>query len=50
MTPWVEANRLLAGPYPSEKAADRVIKKLKDKGIDCFGFTSDAGQVIDKLN
>ena len=49
-TPWVEANRLLAGPYPSEKAADRVIKKLKEKGIDCFAFTSDPGQVIDKIN
>ena len=50
VTPWVEANRLLAGPYPSQKAADRVIEKLKAKGIDCFAFTSDAGQVIDKID
>lgn len=50
VTKWVEANRLLAGPYPSEEAAQDVIRKLKKMGIDSFGFTSDAGQAIDKLD
>ena len=50
MTKWVEANRLLAGPYPSKDAARDVMNKLKAMGIDSFTFTSDPGQAIDPLD
>ena len=50
VTKWVEANRLLAGPYPSAAAAREVMNKLKALDIDSFTFTSDPGQAIDKLD
>ena len=50
VTKWVEANRLLAGPYPSKDAARDVMNKLKAMGIDSFTFTSDPGQAIDPLD
>ena len=50
VTKWVEANRLLAGPYPSAAAAREVMNKLKALEIDSFTFTSDPGQAIDKLD
>ena len=50
VTKWVEANRLLAGPYPSAAAAREVMNKLKAMEIDSFTFTSDPGQAIDKLD
>ncbi len=50
VTKWVEANRLLAGPYPSAAAAREVMNKLKALDIDSFTFTSDPGQSIDKLD
>jgi hypothetical protein len=50
VTKWVEANRLLAGPYPSKDAAREVMNKLKAMGIDSFTFTSDSGQAIDPLD
>ena len=50
VTKWVEANRLLAGPYPSAQAAREVMNTLKAKGIDSFTFTSDPGQAIDALD
>ena len=50
VTKWVEANRLLAGPYPSKDAAREVMNKLKSMGIDSFTFTSDSGQAIDPLD
>lgn len=45
-TPWVEANRLLAGPFKSEKAADEAVSKLRDLDVDSFTFTSEEGQEI----
>lgn len=48
-TPWVEANRLLAGPYDSARAAREVVNELKAKGVNSFPFTSDKGQEISSL-
>lgn len=45
-TPWVEANRLLAGPFETEKAAQDAVRKLREAGIDSFTFTSEEGQEI----
>lgn len=50
VTKWGEANRLLAGPYPSAAAARDAVKKLKEMGLDAFTFTSATGEVIDPLN
>ena len=49
VTEWGEANRLLAGPYPSAKAAQDMVSQLKAIGIDSFSFTSAKGEVIDPL-
>ena len=46
---WGEANRLLAGPYPSAAAARDAVRKLKDLGLDAFAFTSAAGEAVDPL-
>lgn len=48
-TPWVEANRLLAGPYDSAKDARDVVNRLKALGVDSFAFLSDRGQEISPL-
>lgn len=50
VTKWGEANRLLAGPYPSAAAARDAVKKLKEMGLDAFTFTSATGEVIAPLN
>ncbi len=50
VTPWGEANRLLAGPYDSRKAAEAALDKLREAGIDGFLFTSRAGEAIDPLD
>lgn len=43
---WGQANRLLAGPYVSEKAAQTAVATLKADGIDSFTFTSSAGEEV----
>lgn len=50
VTPWVEANRLLAGPYPSASAASEIVTRLKTMGIDAFTFASPRGQEIEVLD
>ncbi|RXZ64028.1 tetratricopeptide repeat protein [Pelagerythrobacter rhizovicinus] len=45
-TPWVEAHRLLAGPFDTEKAAQEAVSKLREAGLDSFLFTSEEGQEI----
>ena len=50
VTPWVEANRLLAGPYPSAAEARSVVAKLKELEIDSFTFQSPRGQEIETLD
>ena len=49
VTRWVEANRLLAGPYDSADEARKIIKELKDLKVDSFLFTSAAGEAIEPL-
>lgn len=48
-TPWGEANRLLAGPYPSAQEARKALNSLKEKGVDGFTYTSPEGQEIKPL-
>lgn len=50
VTKWGQTNRLLAGPYASQKDALNAMKSLKEAGIDSFTFTSAEGQAIDKLD
>lgn len=48
---WGQSNRLLAGPFDSEGAANALIGKLKKAGIGgAFVWTSPAGQVVDPLS
>ncbi|MCP5395938.1 MAG: SPOR domain-containing protein [Sphingomonadaceae bacterium] len=49
ITPWGQANRLLAGPFASSKAASEAMSKLKEEGIETFSFTSPEGQEIEEL-
>lgn len=48
--PWGVANRLLAGPFASEGAAQGAVNRLKEKGIDTFSYTSPEGQRISELD
>lgn len=48
-TPLNATNRVLAGPFKSDDAAQDFVNTLKKKGISAFPFTSDKGQKIDKL-
>lgn len=50
VTPWGQANRLLAGPLESRAAARRLVNALAEKGIDTFSYTSPEGTVIQALN
>ena len=50
VTPWGEANRLLAGPYASAALAKEKVNELKALDIDSFTFTSSAGQEVDALD
>ena len=46
VTPWGQANRLLAGPIASEARARKLVKALKEEGLDSFTFSSPEGQEI----
>jgi len=47
---WGRTNRLLVGPFDTEKAADSFVAKLSKAGHDdAFTWTSPAGQVVDPL-
>ncbi|GMM93256.1 SPOR domain-containing protein [Qipengyuania sp. MTN3-11] len=48
--PWGEANRLLAGPYPSASAAREKVNELKALGLDTFPFSSAAGEAVAALD
>ena len=48
-TPLRATNRVLAGPFKSDDAAQDFVNQLARKGIHAFAFTSDKGQKIDKL-
>lgn len=49
VTPWGQANRLLAGPVASRDEARDLINALKQKGIDTFRYTSPEGTEIQQL-
>ena len=46
---WGQTNRLVIGPFASTREADQMVNRLKDKKIDSFRFTSDAGQEVKPL-
>jgi hypothetical protein len=47
---WGQSNRLLAGPFESEAAANAFLAQLRRANIDgAFVWTSPAGQVVDAL-
>lgn len=46
---WGRTNRLLTGPFETERAADSFLAKLKREELDAFVWTSPAGQVVDPL-
>jgi hypothetical protein len=46
---WGETNRLVTGPLDSRQAANDLVAKLKEAGIDSFRFTSEAGEAVDPL-
>jgi Flp pilus assembly protein TadD len=48
-TPLNATNRVLAGPFKSDEAAQDFVNQLAKKGISAFPFTSAKGQKIDKL-
>ncbi len=48
---WGQTNRLLAGPFESEAAANQFMGQLRRADIDgAFTWTSPAGQVVDALS
>lgn len=46
---WGRTNRLLAGPFSTEAAAEAFLAKARKAGLDAFVWTSPAGQVVDAL-
>lgn len=46
---WGQANRLLAGPVSSDKAARDLVTALKAEGLDSFTYTSPEGEEITVL-
>ena len=50
LTAWGQSNRLLAGPFESQKEAAAFLATLKKAGVSgAFAWTSAAGQVVDPL-
>ena len=49
VTPWGQANRLLAGPLESAAAARQLVNDLSEKGLDAFTYTSPEGTEIEEL-
>ncbi|WFL77983.1 SPOR domain-containing protein [Altererythrobacter arenosus] len=49
VTPWGQANRLLAGPVASPEKAREMVKALKEQGLDSFTYTSPEGEEITLL-
>lgn len=48
-TPLKATNRLLVGPFETQRAAQDFVNKLAPKGITAFAWTSPDGQTIAKL-
>ena len=47
---WGQTNRLVAGPFASERAANEFVGKLKAKALDSFRFTSAQGEEVKPLD
>ena len=43
---WGQTNRLVAGPFASEREAQEFVAKLKEKQVDSFRFTSAQGEEV----
>lgn len=50
VTPWGQANRLLAGPLADRDAARSLVNALAEKGIETFAYTSPEGTEIQGLD
>lgn len=50
VTPWGQANRLLAGPLDSNDDARDLINALAQKGLETFRYTSPEGKEIQMLD
>ena len=51
VTAWGQSNRLLAGPFESQKEATAFLAALKKAGVaGAFAWSSAAGQVVDPLS
>lgn len=46
---WGQANRLLAGPFPTQDAAREMVRALRQQGFDSFTYTSPTGEEIIEL-
>ena len=46
---WGRTNRLLAGPFPSQDAAQAWLAKLKKADLDAFMWLSEKGEKVDDL-
>ena len=49
VTPWGQANRLLAGPVASREEARTLINSLAEKGLETFSYISPEGTEIQEL-
>ncbi len=49
ITPWGQANRLLAGPIDSRADARALVNGLAEKGIETFSYSSPEGTEIQEL-
>ena len=49
VTPWGQANRLLAGPLDSRSDARELVNALAQKGLATFSYTSSEGTEIQRL-
>ncbi|WP_255573961.1 tetratricopeptide repeat protein [Erythrobacter sp. SCSIO 43205] len=49
VTPWGQANRLLAGPLENAAAARKLVNELAEAGIETFTYTSSEGTEIKEL-
>ncbi len=49
VTPWGQANRLLAGPVADRNEARALINALAEKGLNTFSYTSPEGTEIQEL-
>ena len=50
VTPWGQANRLLAGPLDNASEARNLINALAELGISTFAYTSPEGTEIQRLD